>query len=133
VSESKKKRGGKRANAGRKKRERPPEQIDARGTQGQNRAARIIDQLNEAPKGKYNADSKTWSGDSYEIQRFRQLDDSSQSLDLRKWLYDKADGKAVQTVNHLHDKPIEMNVNVSMAELVRKVRQRKQDYERSRS
>lgn len=41
-------------------------------------------------------------------------------------------GKAVQTVNHVHDKPIELNVNLSMAELVRKVRQRKQEYERSR-
>ena len=46
---------------------------------------------------------------------------------IDRWL-----GKAVQTVNHVHDKPIELNVNLSMAELVRKVRQRKQEYERSR-
>jgi len=45
---------------------------------------------------------------------------------------EKRDGKAMHTVNHLHDKPIEMNVNVSMAELVREVRQRKEDYERTR-
>jgi hypothetical protein len=48
-------------------------------------------------------------------------------------LLDRMLGKPVQTVNHLHDKPIEMNVNLSIAEIVRKVRQRKQEYERSRS
>ena len=41
-------------------------------------------------------------------------------------------GNPRDTVNHLHDKPIEMNVNVSIAEIVRKVRERKELYERSR-
>lgn len=53
-------------------------------------------------------------------------------FDVLKYLTDKRDGKAVQTVNHVHDKPLEMNVNVSIAELVRKVRLRKELYERSR-
>jgi hypothetical protein len=35
------------------------------------------------------------------------------------------------TVNHVHDKPVELNVTISMSELVRKVRERKQEYERS--
>ena len=48
-------------------------------------------------------------------------------------LLDRKYGKAVQTVNHVHDKPIDVNLNVSIAEIVRKVRQRKQEYERSRS
>jgi hypothetical protein len=30
----------------------------------------------------------------------------------------------VQTVNHLHDKPIEMNVNFSLAAEIQKARQR---------
>lgn len=47
-------------------------------------------------------------------------------------LTEKRDGRAMHTVNHLHDKPLEMNVNVSMAELVRDVRLRKQEYERTR-
>jgi hypothetical protein len=48
-------------------------------------------------------------------------------------LLDRKLGKPVQTVNHLHDKPIQHEVTLSMAEIVRKVRQRKQEYERSRS
>lgn len=49
-----------------------------------------------------------------------------------RYLEDRAWGRPVDTVNHLHDKPIEMNVNVSIAEIVRKVRERKENYERSR-
>ena len=48
-------------------------------------------------------------------------------------LLDRKFGKPVQTVNHVHDKPIDLNVNVSIAEIVRKVRPRKQEYERNRS
>lgn len=51
---------------------------------------------------------------------------------LLRYLEDRAYGRPVDTVNHLHDKPIEMNVNVSIAEIVRKVRERKELYERSR-
>jgi hypothetical protein len=51
---------------------------------------------------------------------------------LLRYLEDRAYGRPVDTVNHLHDKPIEMNVNVSMAEIIRGVRQRKQAYERDR-
>lgn len=43
-----------------------------------------------------------------------------------------ARGNPRDTVNHQHDKPLDVNVTVSMAEIVRKVRQRKQEYERSR-
>ena len=41
------------------------------------------------------------------------------SLDLRKYLYDKRDGKAVHTVNHLHDKPLEMTVTHTLSERMR--------------
>ena len=51
---------------------------------------------------------------------------------LLRYLEDRAYGRPVDTVNHLHDKPIEMNVNLSMAELIRDVRQRKENYERNR-
>jgi hypothetical protein len=49
-----------------------------------------------------------------------------------RYLEDRAYGRPVDTVNHLHDKPIEMNVKVSIAEVVRKVRERKEQYERNR-
>ena len=51
---------------------------------------------------------------------------------LLRYLEDRAYGRPVDTVNHVHDKPIEMNVKVSMAEIVREVRQRKLEYERNR-
>jgi len=43
-----------------------------------------------------------------------------------------ARGNPRDTVNHQHDKPIDLNVTVSMAEIVREVRERKQNYERNR-
>lgn len=52
---------------------------------------------------------------------------------MLRYLEDRAFGRPVDTVNHLHDKPIEMNVNLSMAQVVREVRERKQAYERSRA
>lgn len=51
---------------------------------------------------------------------------------LLRYLEDRAYGRPVDTVNHLHDKPVEMNVTVSIAEVVRKVRERKEQHERSR-
>ena len=51
---------------------------------------------------------------------------------LLRYLEDRAYGRPVDTVNHVHDKPIDLNVNLSIAEVVRKVRERKEQYERSR-
>lgn len=51
---------------------------------------------------------------------------------LLRYLEDRAYGRPVDTVNHLHDKPIDVNVNVKMSDLIREVRQRKQEYERNR-
>jgi|SRR5581483_7940465 len=48
-----------------------------------------------------------------------------------KYLEDREYGKTVDTVNHLHDKPLQIEATVSIAEVVREVRQRKQEYERS--
>jgi hypothetical protein len=36
----------------------------------------------------------------------------------------------MDTVNHLHDKPLEVNMNVSLSEIIRGVRERKRNYER---
>lgn len=104
------KRGGARPGAGRKAKPRTPEVAD------KSAAARILEGLNK-PKS---------LDEPYEITKFRDIEAAGarESLDLRKWLYDKRDGKPVQTVNHLHDKPIEMNVNVSLSEAVQKARKR---------
>jgi hypothetical protein len=50
---------------------------------------------------------------------------------LLRYLEDRAYGRPMDTVNHLHDKPIEMNVNVKLSEIIRGVRERKLQYERS--
>lgn len=111
-------RGGARPNSGPKPKPKVP------GVRDKNAAAGILEALNRPAH----------SGDSFEVQRFRAIDNSGpgMSLDLRKYLYDKRDGKAVHTVNHLHDKPIQHEVIISIAEVVRKVRERKEQYERSR-
>jgi hypothetical protein len=101
----KKQRGGSRPGAGRRKSEKTPDVRD-KGS-----AARILDALNRPAH----------SSDSFEVQRFRAIENSSagMSLDLRKYLYDKRDGKAVHTVNHLHNKPIEHNVTHTLSERFR--------------
>lgn len=45
-------------------------------------------------------------------------------LDALRYLTDRRDGRAVQTVNHLHDKPIEHNITFSIAEKLREARER---------
>jgi hypothetical protein len=52
--------------------------------------------------------------------------------EARRYLWDRRDGHAVRNINHIHDKPLDLNVSLSMAEIVREVRHRKQEYERSR-
>lgn len=57
---------------------------------------------------------------SYEVQGWAVLWFGSRTaLETRKYLYDKAKGKAVVTVNHLHDKPIEHTMTVSLSERFR--------------
>lgn len=57
---------------------------------------------------------------SYEVQGWALLWFAVRTaLETRKYLYDKAKGKAVVTVNHLHDKPMEHNVTLSLGEGMR--------------
>lgn len=70
----------------------------------------MIEALNTVPPS---------AGDSIEVAGWRRFWDSVNqaiALDVRLKLYDKADGKAVQTINHVHDKPLEMNVNLKLNE-----------------
>lgn len=103
-------KGGARPGAGRKKVNRPPPVGDKCA------AAKIIDALNK-PQSR---------DEPYEIQKFRAIENAGirESLDLRKWLYDKRDGKPVQTVNHVHDKPIDINVTMNLSETIQKARKR---------
>ncbi len=124
MSDGVSKRGGARPNAGRK----PKPKVEPVGDKSA--AARVIAALERA-----SDDPRTWAALPPEIRGWAPLwfaQDLRVRLDTRKYLYDKRDGKAVHTVNHLHDKPLDVNVNISIAEVVRKVRERKEQYERSR-
>lgn len=106
---------------GRPKREKPTEEPSKR-----NWAANLVEKLNEPVPDE---------GDPVEVSSWRPLWESKNEpikLRTRIYLYDQAKGRAVDTVNHVHDKPIDLNVNLSMAEVIREVRQRKLEYERSR-
>lgn len=98
-------RGGARPGAGRKAKPKVPQVAD------KNAAAKLLEALNREER----------SDDSHEIKQLRIIDSAGarESLDLRKYLYDKRDGKAVHTVNHLHDKPLEMNINHTISERMR--------------
>lgn len=43
---------------------------------------------------------------------------------LLRYLEDRHYGRCVDTVNHLHDKPIDLNVTLSLAEAIQKARKR---------
>jgi hypothetical protein len=43
---------------------------------------------------------------------------------LLRYLEDRAYGRPVDTVNHVHDKPLEVNMTVSLAETIQKARKR---------
>jgi hypothetical protein len=146
----KKKRGGSRANAGRKKQAPPPgAALDGRSNADRSIAGRVLNQAKS---------EKLWLG-LIDLERKRLGIDENGKLvaekkdghnvidgpdyqgkfsiipltNLLRYLEDRHYGRPVDTVNHVHDKPIDLNVNVSIAEIVRKVRQRKQEYERSHS
>lgn len=104
------KRGGARPGAGGKKRELAPVvSIDGRTRTGQEYAQYLIDQLN-AP---FNPKKE----EPIEVAGWRRLWDSLDkriALETRRYLYDRAKGKATITVNHLHDKPQEITGTVTL-------------------
>lgn len=62
--------------------------------------------------------------------------DTGNTADLRnalEYLDNRDLGNTVDNVNHMHDKPIDVNVNLSLAEVVREVRSRKEEYLRKKA
>jgi hypothetical protein len=124
----KKAKGGARAGSGRKKRAAPVELIDGRTITGKDHAQWLVDEL--------NADYDPRKLESIEVAGWRRLWDSLDkriALETRRYLYDKAKGKAVVTVNHLHDKPIDMNVKLTLGEGMRIAMQKAEERVRSRA
>ncbi len=63
-------------------------------------------------------------------RRFWDSGNLSVALHTRVFLYDHWRGKARHTVNHLHDEPIQVDLNVNFSSILREVRERKLEYER---
>ena len=117
-------RGGRRAGAGRKKVERPTNANIAQKVLAQARAEKLWLDLIDLEKKRLGLTAGTDGRGTFSIIPL---------TNLLRYLEDRAYGRPVDTVNHLHDKPIDMNVNVNMAELVREVRERSEEYERGRN
>jgi hypothetical protein len=114
-------RGGKRPNAGRKARPTIPLEANKRiATDVLAMVGYDIGHKRPDKNGKGGCDCErcTW------FELLHESGDMRLRFDVLKYLTDRRDGKAVQTVNHVHDKPIEMNVTVSLAESVQKARKR---------
>jgi hypothetical protein len=132
--------GGKRPGAGRKKAERPTNANVATRVLAQARAEQLwlslIDlerrRLGINKTGELSVAAGSKAAGAVTEGDYQGRFSIIPLTNLLRYLEDRAYGRPVDTVNHLHDKPIEMNVNVSIAEIVRKVRERKEQYERSR-
>jgi hypothetical protein len=105
-------RGGRRPGAGRKAHARPTLEANKRtATEVLALTCRPIHQKD------CKCELCTW----WELLRAA---DQRLRFDVLKYLTDRRDGKPVQTVNHVHDKPIDVNLTVSLAETIQKARQR---------
>lgn len=121
-------RGGKRSGAGRKK--NSPEQPGP--APNKNLATEILASL-VMPDSEWKKKHPDFAKDEpchCEICLWRNWARGDRSA--AEYLWNRRDGKPVHIVNHLHDKPIEMNVNVKLSEIIRQVRERKREYERNR-
>jgi hypothetical protein len=128
--------GGKREGAGRKKAERPTNVNVATRVLAQAKAETLWGSLIDLERRRLGinkdgtlsvAEEGAIEGPDYQ-GKFSIIP----LTNLLRYLEDRAYGRPVDTVNHLHDKPIDLNVNVKISELIREIRHRKQEYERTR-
>jgi len=113
--------GGARKGAGRKKVERPTNQNVAAKVLAQAKAEQTwLDMIALEKRRLFGAEAggKVDSGDYQGKYSIIPL------TNLLRYLEDRAYGRPVDTVNHLHDKPIEMNLNVSFFEAIERARKR---------
>jgi hypothetical protein len=107
------KRGGARPGAGRKK-------ITPELPEANKRIATEVLALKDFPKGH----EKDCRCEQCRWVTLLNAPDLRIRFDTLKYLTDKRDGKAVQNVNHLHDKPIEHVVTHKLSEELQKARKR---------
>jgi hypothetical protein len=181
ISQTKKKKGGKRTGSGRKKNQARVAveaaataslDLDGRSVGGKAHAQWLIEELNKIDPAVMEHLDLIVSADPYEVpteasekerselqkmeaqrklawrareiaqRKFSRLSyelqgwariwfDSRFKLDARKYLHDKAGHQAVRIINHVHDKPIEHNVNLNLSERFRLAMQKAEDRVRS--
>jgi hypothetical protein len=127
-------RGGKREGAGRRKQERPTNASVAGKVLAKARAEQLWLSVIELECNRLGIDVE--SGVLLEKVK---TDDKGNIIDgpdyqgkfsiipltnVLRYLEDRAYGRPVDTVNHVHDKPLEVNMTVSLAETIQKARKR---------
>lgn len=120
--------GGKRSGAGRKKVERPTNANVAQKVLNQAKAETLWMSLIGLEKARLGigddgkllpAPKGTIDGPDFQ-GRFSIIP----LTNLLRYLEDRAYGRPADTVNHIHDKPLEVNMTLSLADAVEKARKR---------
>ncbi len=120
--------GGKREGAGRHKRDCSCENCKAKY------GSRPLDgNLARNIKAKIDAEAKWLLVVQLATEKAQRTGNTADLRHALEVLDNRDLGNTVDTVNHMHDKPMEMTVTVKMSELIREVRERKLQYERNRS
>ena len=120
--------GGKRAGAGRKKQERPTNANVATRVLAQARAEQLWLSLIDLERRRLGI-NKTGELSVAEKGAITEGDYQGKFsiiplTNLLRYLEDRAYGRPVDTVNHLHDKPIELNMKVSYIDVIERARKR---------
>lgn len=121
-------RGGKREGAGRKKVERPTNASVASRVLAQAKAEQLWLALIDLERRRLGINK---SGDLSEAEKGAITGPDYQGrfsiiplTNLLRYLEDRAFGRPVDTVNHLHDKPIEMHHTFSLSDRIKRARER---------
>lgn len=83
-------------------------------------------------KAKIKAEARWLEILSSEIELMRKTGKTSPLKKTLIYLDDRDLGVPIHTVNHLHDKPIQVEATVKISEIIREVRERKEKYERGK-
>ena len=106
-------RGGKREGAGRRK-EVKPQEVSGPLAAKRNLCQEVIDALNDPNFKHCPPDSKTKCLKCLIVEDCRELGSNGHAQ--RRWVTEMAQGKAVHHVNHMHDKPLEVNATLTLGE-----------------
>lgn len=114
--------GGARAKAGRHKKDCTCQKCQAKQ---EKQGSRPTDaNLARKLKAKIVAEKKWLEIIEVEVELMRELGKTSPLKKTLMYLDDRDLGKPVDTVNHVHDKPIDVNMKISLADTINKARKR---------